>query len=50
MNGVALSLIEFDYLVEVRVVSDPEKPEVVDNQEERDDCPGHGDVWSVSLG
>ncbi|MEV6128088.1 hypothetical protein AB0M05_14860 [Streptomyces violaceusniger] len=23
---------------------------VVDNQEERDDCPGHGDVWSVSLG
>ncbi|WP_413809574.1 hypothetical protein [Streptomyces sp. OE57] len=23
---------------------------VVDSEEERDDCPGHGDVWSLSLG
>ncbi|CDR09984.1 hypothetical protein [Streptomyces iranensis] len=23
---------------------------VVEGEEERDDCPGHGDVWSLSLG
>ncbi|MBA6437322.1 MULTISPECIES: hypothetical protein [Streptomyces] len=23
---------------------------VVDNEEERDDCPGRGDIWSLSLG